>query len=52
MAPNADERFTRIYEAYYPAVLAYCARRVSRSDAEDVANEVFLVLWRQVDTFR
>jgi RNA polymerase sigma-70 factor (ECF subfamily) len=51
MAPNADERFTRIYETYYPAVLAYCARRVSRSDAEDVANEVFVVLWRHVDTF-
>jgi RNA polymerase sigma-70 factor (ECF subfamily) len=48
---QTHERFTRIYEAYYPAVLAYCARRVSRSDAEDVANEVFVVLWRQVDTF-
>lgn len=51
MAPTTDERFTRIYETHYPAVLAYCARRVDRSDAEDVANEVFVVLWRHVDNF-
>ena len=45
MDPTADVRFTRMYEAYYPDVLAYCARRVNRTDAEDVANEVFAVLW-------
>lgn len=51
MDPTADERFTRIYEAYYPDVLAYCARRVDRSDAEDVANEVFTTLWRRIGSF-
>ena len=51
MAPTTDERFTRIYETHYPAVLAYCVRRVDRSDAEDVANEVFVVLWRNLDMF-
>lgn len=51
MTPTADERFTRIYEEYYPHVLAYCARRVSRSEAEDVANEVFVVLWRRMGSF-
>lgn len=51
MALTAEERFTRIYEAYYPDVLGYCARRVSRSEAEDVANEVFVVLWRRMETF-
>ncbi|VAV98824.1 hypothetical protein MNBD_ACTINO01-1779 [hydrothermal vent metagenome] len=49
MDPTADVRFTRMYEAYYADVLAYCARRVSRTDAEDVANEVFTVLWRKID---
>jgi RNA polymerase sigma factor (sigma-70 family) len=38
-----------MYEAYYADVLAYCTRRVSRADAEDVANEVFTVLWRKLD---
>ena len=51
MAPTADERFSRIYEAHYPAVLSYCARRLDRSEAEDVANEVFVVLWRKIDDF-
>ncbi|MCL1593579.1 MAG: sigma-70 family RNA polymerase sigma factor [Actinomycetia bacterium] len=49
MDPTAHVRFTRLYEAYYPDVLAYCARRVNRTDAEDVANEVFTVLWRKLD---
>lgn len=47
----ADERFNRIYETQYLAVLAYCARRVSNSEAEDVANEVFVTLWRRIDSF-
>ena len=51
MDPVADERFTHIYEAHYLAVLAYCARRVSRSEAEDVTNETFMALWRRIDTF-
>jgi len=49
MDPTADVRFTRMYEAYYADVLAYCARRVSRTETEDVANEVFTVLWRKLD---
>jgi RNA polymerase sigma-70 factor (ECF subfamily) len=51
MDPKANERFTRIYEAHYLAVLAYCARRVNRSDAEDVSSEVFTVLWNKMDAF-
>jgi len=51
MATAADERFSRIYTTHYPAVLAYCARRLDRSEAEDVASEVFIVLWRNIDTF-
>ena len=49
MDPNAHVRFTRLYEAHYADVLAYCARRANRADAEDVANEVFTVLWRKLD---
>ena len=49
MDPTAEMRFTRLYEAYYADVLAYCARRVNRTDAEDVANEVFTVLSRKLD---
>jgi RNA polymerase sigma factor (sigma-70 family) len=49
MDPTAEMRFTRLYEAYYADVLAYCARRVNRTDAEEVANEVFAVLWRKLD---
>jgi RNA polymerase sigma factor (sigma-70 family) len=51
MDPTADERFTRLYEMHYLAVLGYCARRVDRSDAEDVSSEVFTVLWRRMESF-
>lgn len=51
MDPTADDRFTRLYEMHYLAVLAYCARRVDRSDAEDISSEVFTVLWRRMDSF-
>jgi RNA polymerase sigma-70 factor (ECF subfamily) len=30
-------------------VLAYCARRIGRTEAEDAAADVFAVAWRRVD---
>ena len=51
MTPTANVRFTRLYEAHYADVLAYCGRRVNRASAEDVTNEVFVVLWRRIDRF-
>lgn len=51
MALTAEVRFTKIYEEHYAAIVAYCARRVNRTMAEDVANEVFVVLWRRIDRF-
>lgn len=51
MRDLSETRFTRIYESSYPAVLAYCARRVSRAEAEEVANDVFSVLWRHMEHF-
>ncbi len=44
----ADIRFERLYQQYHPEVLAYCLRRMNRSDAEDVASEVFTVAWRRI----
>lgn len=38
-----------MYQQHHRAVLAYCLRRMSRSDAEDVAAEVFSVAWRRFD---
>ncbi len=51
MIPSADERFTELYEHHYASVLAYCGRRLARAEAEEVANEVFVVLWRRIDQF-
>ena len=46
---SADTRFERLYQQYHQEVLAYCVRRMNRSDAEDVASEVFTVAWRRID---
>ena len=46
---SADARFDRLYRAYHQEVLAYCLRRANRSDAEDVAAEVFAVAWRRIE---
>lgn len=42
-----DAAFEALYSAHHRAVLAYCARRASRSDAWDAASEVFVVAWRR-----
>lgn len=44
-----DRELTRLYELHYPEVLAYCDRRIGRSDAEDAVAEVFAVAWRRRD---
>ncbi len=46
---EGSEAFRRLYEAYYPDVLAYCVRRVGRDDAPDLCAEVFAVAWRRFD---
>lgn len=45
---ESDAAFERLYSTHHRAVLAYCARRASRSDAWDAASEVFLVAWRRI----
>lgn len=44
----SEERFRLAYDAWYFSVLAYAIRRTeTRSDADDVVAEVFLVAWRR-----
>ena len=44
-----DAALERLFWAHHRAVLAYCARRVGRSDAWDAASEVFIVAWKRLD---
>jgi RNA polymerase sigma-70 factor, ECF subfamily len=44
-----ERRFTDTFAETYPAVLRFIERRVHPSHAEDIAAEVFLVLWRRLD---
>ncbi len=48
-AIDLDERYTSMFERHYKEVLAYCARRSIRSEAEDATAEVFAVAWRRID---
>lgn len=43
-----EARFTRLYERFYPRVLAYAARRVASDQAREVADETFLIAWRRL----
>jgi RNA polymerase sigma-70 factor (ECF subfamily) len=45
---SVDERFERLYERYYPCVLAYALRRTPAGTAEDVVANTFLVAWRRL----
>ncbi|MEO5678813.1 MAG: RNA polymerase sigma factor [Acidimicrobiales bacterium] len=41
--------FAALFDAHYPAVLAYCRRRISGDEAGDVALAAFETLWRSMD---
>jgi len=43
----SESTFARLYEELYDDVFAFCARRVGRQDAADMASEVFATLWRR-----
>lgn len=47
--PSQDARFRRVYEVHRDALVAYCLRRTSRSDAMDAVAETFAVAWRRID---
>lgn len=47
------EAFEKIYSRYHTRVYSHCLRMTrSRSDAEDLAQEVFVQLFRKIGTFR
>src|ERR1700748_673933 len=56
MSPSETEthrRFLRAFTAHEPAVRAYVRRLVAaRADADDVMQEVSVVLWEKFDSFR
>ncbi len=41
--------FVALFDAHYPAVLAYCRRRAASDDAVDAALASFEVLWRTME---
>ncbi|MGC5012810.1 RNA polymerase sigma factor [Streptosporangium sp. DT93] len=44
------DRFEAVYDAYYPAIHQYAARRAgSPDDTADVISETFLTAWRRID---
>lgn len=48
---RSDARFVSLFEEHSRAVLGYALRRAaSRDDAADVVAEVFLVVWRRMDS--
>jgi len=48
MQQTHAERFERLYDAHYAAVLAYALRRAPRAEADDVVAETFTVAWRRL----
>lgn len=44
-----DARFSSLFLSHYDDVLGYCVRRTNRTEADDVAAEVFTIAWRRID---
>ena len=38
-----------LYEKHYDEVLAFCTRRIGRTEADDATADVFAVAWRRID---
>jgi RNA polymerase sigma-70 factor (ECF subfamily) len=52
-AISVDQRdIDKVYQEYYPKILAYLKRIVGESEAEDAAQEVFVRIGRSLDGFR
>ncbi|MHC2069854.1 sigma-70 family RNA polymerase sigma factor [Bremerella sp. T1] len=50
---NRNQRFVRIFTQHEPAVRAFVRRLVpSRTDADDILQEVAVVLWEKFDEFQ
>jgi len=51
--PQRHRRFLRSFAAHEPAIRAFVRRLVPlRSDADDVVQDVAVILWEKFDTFR
>lgn len=47
--PERHERFTALFDDTYAAVLRFIERRAHPSHAEDLAADVYVVVWRRLD---
>jgi RNA polymerase sigma-70 factor (ECF subfamily) len=46
-APATSTRLAELFRAHHGQLLAYCARRIGRDEAEDAAAEVFVIATRR-----
>ncbi|HEU4319583.1 MAG TPA: sigma-70 family RNA polymerase sigma factor [Acidimicrobiia bacterium] len=49
VSPLRQRRFEELYERHMLEVLAYCMRRLGRTNAADACSETFLIAWRRLD---
>jgi RNA polymerase sigma-70 factor (ECF subfamily) len=50
VSDQRDVRFEDLYNRHRSAVWLYCRRRVGQEHAYDVMGEVFLIVWRRIDS--
>ena len=48
-AARARDRMEEVFVGHFDAVRAFCLRRLSVAEANDVVAEVFLVAWQKID---
>lgn len=48
--PSANARFRNLYEEYYDAMRDYCLRRLPSDDTNDALAEIFMVVWRRLNS--
>lgn len=46
---ESDQRFVELYDRFYRPVYAYCRRRTTADQVDDVIADTFLVAWRKID---
>lgn len=49
MAGSSETRFASLYARHHAKVAAYCRRRASADDVDDLTADVFLTVWRKID---